>query len=377
MADDNTERKLATIQEIEKFIDIPGADKIHIALMKNLGWECVVKREDFKVGDKVVYIETDSLVPERPEFEFLRERKFRIKTIRLKKQVSQGLIMPLSILPNGNYTVGEDVTKIIGIRNYIKDQENNDERMSVGKKKIYAPRFLMNMAWFRWIYFKLNSFKKGWPAELAAPKTDELRIQVCARILMEHFNEDWYITEKIDGCSGTFFTYPKRIWGIPIKRFSVCSRNIWLRENDGSLYWKLAKQIDLENKLKGIKGYVCLQGECVGEGIQKNKYSLTGKDLFIFNVVRSGERLQLEMAKNFVKDLSLKFIPVIQETFNPAKEIGENKTIQEVVRYMVEKSRGKSTLADRNREGIVVRLCHNPKISFKVINPDFLLEEKD
>ena len=90
------ERKLAHIELIESLKPIIGADKIEVATV--LGWECVVKKDEFKVGDKIIYIEVDSVLPEKPEFEFLRDRKFKIKTIKLKGQISMGLILPLNIL---------------------------------------------------------------------------------------------------------------------------------------------------------------------------------------------------------------------------------------------------------------------------------------
>ena len=96
-------RNLATIQKISELRPIEGADKIEVALLEGLGWECVVKKGEFTVNELVIYIEVDSVMPEKPEFEFLRERKFRIKTIKLKGQISQGLILPLSSLPNKSY----------------------------------------------------------------------------------------------------------------------------------------------------------------------------------------------------------------------------------------------------------------------------------
>jgi RNA ligase (TIGR02306 family) len=92
-------RKLASIQKIVDIRPIDGADKIEVAQV--LGWEVVVaKKDEFKVGDLVIYIEIDSIVPDKSEFDFLRDRKFRVRTIKLRKQVSQGLILPLSILPS-------------------------------------------------------------------------------------------------------------------------------------------------------------------------------------------------------------------------------------------------------------------------------------
>lgn len=369
-------RKLASIQRIVSISPIPGADRIVVAQV--LGWQCVIKKDEFKVGDLVVYFEVDSILPQKPEFEFLRERKFRIRTIKLKKQISQGLIMPLSILPPDiKMKEGDDVTTILGVIKH--DPEGKAEQALIEKEK-RGPvmRFLMGITLFRKVYLKLNTTIKGnWPIDLCGSKTDEQRIQTIAKYLMEHYDEEWYISEKCDGQSGTFFTYYKKVWGRTKKCFSCCSRNIWLKTKNNSNYWKIADQLELEKKLKGLEDLYSIQGEICGEGIQGNKYKIKGIDLYVFNVIKNGTRLSLNDVITFCEDNGLKFVPIVDECFVPAKEIGENKTVQEVVNYMVELSKGKSKLFDRTREGIVCRVKTNPLISLKVINPDFLLEEED
>ena len=107
-------RKLASIREISAIHPIPGADRIEVAQVD--GWECVVQKGEFQVGQHIVYVEVDSIVPDVPEFEFLRPRKFRVRTIKLRGQVSQGLVLPLSILPDGApCDLGDDVTEVLHI----------------------------------------------------------------------------------------------------------------------------------------------------------------------------------------------------------------------------------------------------------------------
>jgi len=397
-----TTRKLASIQKIVSISEIPEADKIVKAQVQ--GWECVIaKKDNFKVGDLVVYFQPDSILPQRPEFEFMRERKFRVRTIRLKKQISSGLIMPLSILPLeteqfcGNMLVtwnnmkgkeaknakkipieeGLDLTNIIGVIKY--DPEGKLEQSLIEKEK-RGPfmRFLMGFKFFRYIYLKLNSNIKGnWPVELCGPKTDENRIQTALKVLLDHYNEEWYISEKLDGSSATFFSYYRKVWGRVKKCFGTCSRNIWLKTENNSNYWTISKQFNIKEKLLNNKDLISCQGEIVGEGIQANKYKVKGLDLYIFNVIKNKIRLPLNEAKSFCEENGLKFVPIVFDSFVPIKEIGENKTPMEIVNYMVELSKGKSFLFPRNREGIVVRLYDNPSISFKVISPDFLLEDRD
>ena len=119
-------RHLATIRKIKELRPIPNADRIEVAIID--GWECIVNKADgFKVGDLIVYIEIDSVLPDKPEFEFMRKYKFRVKTIKLRGQVSQGLVLPLSILGTNPYGEGADVTETLGIKKY--DPEAAQEKV--------------------------------------------------------------------------------------------------------------------------------------------------------------------------------------------------------------------------------------------------------
>jgi len=370
-------RKLASIQVITAISPIEGADRVEVARV--LDWECVVKKGDFKIGDKVIYFECDSILPERPEFEFLRERKFRIKIIKLRKQISQGLIMPLNIISDMNFKdsdIGLDITEKLGVRKH--DPQLKEENDLVGSQKNRSPilKFFMNFAPFRFVYFKLfGKIKGNWPEWIS--KTDENRIQTCARKLMDHYNEEWYITEKLDGQSCTVFTYNKKVWGLWKKHFGVCSRNIWLKSKSKNNYWEMVDKYNLQNKLMGEKEIIIIQGEICGPGIQKNKYKLENKELFVYNIFKDGIQLSLEDMIIVCQEMGLKTVPVEQYVFSPYKMIGGDKETSDVVKYMIKYSEGNSKLLKRKREGVVVRLRNNPAISFKVINPQFLLEEKD
>ena len=110
------ERALAHIEKIDWIKPIEGKDRI--ALAGVLGWTVIIQKSDYEVGQKCVFCEIDSIFPEKPEFEFLRNKKFRIKTMKMSGVLSQGICFPLSILPEGNYGIGNDVTNIIGITQY-------------------------------------------------------------------------------------------------------------------------------------------------------------------------------------------------------------------------------------------------------------------
>lgn len=169
------DRKLAHVEIIEAIFPIPNADKIE--MVKILGWECVVKKNEFKVGEKVVYVEVDAIMPEKPEYEFLRDRKFRIRTIRLRGQISQGLVLPLSTLPQNSsyFSIGHDVTELLGITKYLSPSEQSELQQQEEKIKLEKNRlkkFMMRYSWFRRMFLSRNQIK-GFPYWVN--KTDEER----------------------------------------------------------------------------------------------------------------------------------------------------------------------------------------------------------
>jgi len=369
-----SERKLASIQRIVSIEPIEGADAIEKATI--LGWEVVVaKKDNFKVDDMVVYCEVDSILPDKPDFEFLRDRKFRIKTIKLKGQVSQGIAFPLSIL--GNYKLknvcqGTDVTEYLGVRKY--DPQAEFERKEIerlaGIDKNRMSKFLKRYAWYRRLIFK--------PTRIPFPsfihKTDEDRIQLFPDYYEKWGHLEFTITEKVDGQSATYFCVqnPKR--GLFRKKwlFGVCSRNFQLLKPDKSSYWTLARELDLENKMKAWcnrnkKGLI-IQGEAVGVGIQGNKYNKKGIELFVFNVSvyykgQLNDYNQIDQIIFCIGFVGLKLVTILYPSVSLLPTIPE----------MVNLAKGISRKADIPREGIVVRNYEN-NISFKVVNPDFLLK---
>jgi hypothetical protein len=359
-------RRLATIREIKDIKSIQNADAIECAIVD--GWECVIaKKDNFKIGDKVVYIEIDSIVPDRPEFEFLRDRKFRVRTIKLRGQISQGLVLPISVLPKGNYKLDDDVTDMLGIKKYDPQAEQERKLFEEKQNKIKNPfiKFMLRFKWFRNYYIKPK--KGGFPSWIV--KTDEERIQNKTKMfeIEKELGTIFTATEKLDGQSGTYFVkkYGKKY------EFGVCSRNIHLTKPDSSSYWTIARQLNLENVLKDILDeynatQIVLQGEILGTGIQGNKYGISGYDFYAFNLIIDNVKYSTKVIKDALNKYNIKVVPIVNDELNLANTISD----------MVEIAKGKSCLANVKREGIV---CRNNKrdISFKIINPDFLLAEKD
>jgi len=358
-----SERKLATIREVLEIRPIDGADMIEVAVID--GWECVVKKdENFKVGDKVIYIEIDSILPEKPEFEFLRPRSFRIRTIKLRKQISQGLVLPLSYLgENKKYKLDDDVTEELGIMKY--DPELVIEReVRLPKPRNKFEKWLMKFEWYRnWKKRKILKSRVYFPGWIV--KTDETRIQNLVKLFHEHQAKGtkFVVTEKIDGQSFTAYIDDKDFVGI-------CSRNLGLSKTEDSNYSKMYKKYDLENVLPRIKKSlgaktVVLQGEIAGPGVQGNKYKLEELECFIFNVITNEKKIPLMDVETLLQENNLKQVPILETGY----------TLPETIKEVVDKSKGKSVLYNRKREGLVIR-SEDYQISFKVINPEFLLEEE-
>jgi hypothetical protein len=238
-------RRLATIRTIADIRPIEGADRIVVAQVD--GWECVVKKDEFTVGDSVVYIEIDSIVPERPEFEFLRERKFRVRTIRLRQQISQGLVMPMDILPAGYYRVGDDVTEMLGIKKHDPEAEHELQvSQRVHEKRNPVFMWFMRFKWFRRIFAKPKR-KGGFPDWIV--KTDEERIQNKTAMfnIEKNAGTTFTATEKLDGQSVTFFLQKN---GRKKYEVGVCSRNIRRNKPNDSSYWTIARDLEIEKVLR-------------------------------------------------------------------------------------------------------------------------------
>jgi RNA ligase (TIGR02306 family) len=349
------ERKLATIRKIKEINPIEGADAIELAVVD--GWQVVVaKNVGHQVGDLVVYCEIDSFLPIEPEFEFLRKSSykkmgdqegFRLKTIKLRGQISQGLILPYSVIPIAQFATaadlpeGMDVSEMLGIVKY----EPPIPAQLAGKVKGTFPSFLR--------------------------KTDEERIQNLEKEYTEwtlSSKHQFYATEKLDGSSFTCY--------IKNGEFGVCSRNMDLLETEDNTFWAVARKLDLENKLRSFGKNICFQGEMVGSGIQGNHYNMKDQTVFFYNIFLIDEReyVGYDEFRNMLFDLDLACVPVLSYPFNfPADSVVALPTVSALLRS----AEGKSVLNDKvEREGLVIRSMDRT-ISFKVISNKFLLGSKD
>ena len=338
------ERKLASIQRILALEPIEGADFIERATVQ--GWSCVTRKGEFKVGYLCVYFEIDSMLPERDEFEFMKPRGMRVKTIRLKGQIAQGLALPIKKMGlNINYLQeGDDVTGILGVKKYLRP----------GDKEARA---------------KLNGYAKGTLPGFFR-KTDEFRIQSYPKLLDDMAGMEVYQTTKLDGSSMSVY-YNNKI----DEPFGVCSRNLNLKEDDQNSFWKVANQYNLRDKLTQLGVNIVVQGELCGPGVQHNPLELDDLDVYIFNAyyLDEGRYADLDELVSICNRLGLKTVP-IEKTY----------TFSHSLSSILEEAKGKYEGTKNPREGIVVRPCKSqlsPRLgyallSMKCVSNDYLLKEK-
>jgi len=276
------ERKLASIQIVHDIRPIEGADKI--VVVKVLGWECVALKSEFNIGDKCIYFEIDSILPIAPWNDHLRkgsnkDKPLRIRTIRLRGQLSQGLALPLNILSDGLYEVGQDVTELIGVQ----------------KWEPYIPPEL---------HGKVKGTRPSW-----IPKTDEPRLQSEPTVLAEliSLNINTIGTMKMDGSSITCFLKD----GI----FGVTSRNMELLETEDNAFWKAVRSANVEQKMGEYFGdkNIAVQGELCGTGIQGNKMGLDRNVIYFYNLydIDAQAYLSTEELRKFTTDCNLHMVPIV------------------------------------------------------------------
>ena len=336
--------EMAKLSEVT-YIKTMDADSLECVILDG-SWPCVVRKNEFKVGDLVCYLTIDSFVPnslcpfltkpgkEPKEYNGIKGEK--LKTVRLRKQLSQGLVLPLSTLLASGTTFkrGDFIGDILGIQ------------------KWEAPEGFVS-----------GDAKGNFP--LSVPKTNEERAQNLVCDIKEWFDQGllFSCTEKVHGTSVSF------IWNNG--EFEVCSRNLSLKPDDDSTYWKQAIHYEIESKLKAIGRNIAIQGEIFGFKISGNQYGKTNQDLAVFNVFDIDKNQYMdhfEMMK-FLAIMGLKNVPIISYAMLlPSSNVDELLAYAEGVSLLDGKSR---------REGVVFKCISDPSIHFKLVSNSWLLDGHD
>ena len=357
-------RKLASIRLIDDVLPIENADRLEQAVIG--GWRVVVAKGEFHKGDKVVYFEIDSALPaDDTRYEFLKERclrkwmcagrlvceVIRIKSIKLRGVISQGLVMPLVAFPEVTDTeVGTDVTDVLNVKHY--DELAEEYGRITGSARI------------------AGNAKGNFPTYLV-PKTDEERLQNLTEYFDGRFKGVAFeVTEKFDGCSATYIYAPN---ARPDDPFFVCSRNLELKDEEDNLYWEIARKYNIREHLKRVSQVmgvdIAVQGEIVGPGVNGNRDMYTEHEFYVFRIYNVTKSHWFSPATRWNLCVVMNHLPhvkIIDET-----EIFDKlHTMDEFLKFVEGKtSRG------NEREGMVFKAM-DCSVSFKVINNKYLLKEK-
>lgn len=384
----NDKRALAYTARVEEVKEIPGYDRVEHARV-GAGWWCIVSKSDnFKPGDLCVYFEVDSKVPANDErFAFMEKRNYKVKTLRMCKVYSQGLIMPITAFPEITTTDEHvDVTDVLHITYAVEEdnaRKNGDPNakytsMKARHKKLFKHplvKKIMRYEWGRKLMFFFFGKKKDNPRTFPTHfqfihKTDEERCENLPWVL--GYKDPLIVTEKLDGTSSTYILEKK---GRNKYEFYVLSRNVRQQDenqktyHDHNIYWDMAFKYDIENKLKQYLeendlDYVCIQGESVGS-VQGNPLQLSEDDLYVFNFIRSDTgRIPSNEGKLIVEKMGMKWVPILDLAFYMPNDMEEFKVMAD----------GKSVVNPKvDREGIVLR---DPKtdFSFKNVSRKYLLK---
>ena len=356
-------RKMASIQTIRDITPIEGADAIVLAHVN--GWSAVVKKDEFQVGQVVVFCETDSWIPHdiapflskgKEPREYLGAKGGRLRSVKLRGQLSQGLILPLFVhseIEDVDITnEGYDVSEILGI---VK----------------YEPPIPAQLA---------GQVRGNFPSLVT--KTDEERVQN-VKGLVEKLDELFVETEKLHGTSVSFALNQEG-------ELEVCSRNLSLKEDENNFYWKLAKKVDAFSLLQTVKSYysleddavIAIQGEGVGQGVQKGwEYGIQDPDFFLFTVQVNGVRIPETDFGMFVakfKEQGVKSVPTVFAAKSLREVVGDCLTNEEIQGKLLKYVEGKSATDGKTiREGSVFRCLTDSSFSFKVVSNQFLLKGGD
>ena len=358
-------RKLASIAVISSVSPIENSDFLDVVQMRGKCWNIVVKRGTLHVGSLVVFFEIDSALPADDErYAFLRERCLkqfkiadevlfeclRLRTVKLRGVVSQGLVLPLSDFPElqDDPSEGRDVTEILGVLHFEDLRQKYQPKQIPGDQAGDFPYWL--------------------------EKTDEERIQNLGDMFTQesYKNMVFEVTEKYDGCSATYFYAPEYRNGM--NPFGVCSRNYELKETAANVYWEIARRYEIEQKLRdwhNAAGHsLAIQGEIVGPGINHNRDKYKNYEFYVFRIfdISATHWLNMFDCQEVTKKLNLNHVKVINSGMRVFQEL---PNIEAMLAFVEGK-----TDHGNEREGMVFKLFNNA-VHFKCINNKYLLSEKD
>lgn len=342
-------RKMASIRKIIDIKKIENADKICIYLVD--GWQIVDEVNKYKINDFVIMLEIDSWVPNalapflskgKVPREFNGVKGEKLKTVKLRGALSQGLLLPVSILPKDYlYVEGDDVSEILGVQKYEVDNTTQ------GGKAV-----------------------SNWPS--IVPKTDQERLQNLKSVFESKIKgQAFEITEKLDGSSATYYMDADGI-------YHVMSRNVDLARDENNLWWKMSAKYKIEEMMLRLwfepefreefkKGFA-IRGEIVGPGVNGNKLQLTEHDFYVFDLWEPIDGCCTPKERHLIVGvLGLKHVPLHHKFM----------TFSGTFEQLLESANGQSVLNPNvKREGLVFK-SEDGQFTFKIVSNEWLLEFKE
>ena len=406
MLNKNGQRELAYVVAIDDITSIKGKDRVESAHVG--GWQIMVRKGLYNLGDLAVYFEIDSKLPDNDDrFNFLEKYHYRIKTQKFKDYYSQGLLMSAEELGGEKIEVnkkpalkindklffqGDFLTEELGVTHYQPDapvrhlsSEDKYKKMARRHPKVFSNPLVRKIykteigkrilfAFFGRDFKKPTSFPTQFPY---IHKTDQERCENIPWVLKD--KTPFIVTQKCDGSSGTFILERTKN---PFKKyeFYVCSRNVRQLDEkqqcfyDENYYWAVAKKYNIEEKLTDYMNkhpeltYVCWQGEICGPGIQKNPHGLTSLHLFCFHMIDSEiGKYDIRKAKTIWDEYKMKTVPILGEIVLP--DSFEEFKLQADGYYDPSVCEGKE---HQHREGFVYYKTSDPNFSFKNVSRKYL-----
>jgi len=409
------ERKLASIRKVKEVRPIKNADAIELAIVD--GWQCVIKKGEFKAGDIGIYFEIDSFLPLEPEYSFLEkcckkkmgnEEGYRLKTVKMRGELSQGLMLPYHVLERFlkkdeemQFEVGTDVTELLGVKKYEAPIPANLKGDTRGTFPSFIKKTDQERIQNLWEEYSREYNDNNEEIILGLKKAEKHRGQDFSQRIKELEDEknrtknpikhlEFEETLKLDGTSCTYYVsnVNKYLNGKLTEEmvleddiyFGHCSRNLETKESD-TTPWQIANETKIRKQLvefaKKTNRNIALQGELMGPKIQKNRENLSKPTFYLFDIwdidqqryltKKEKEKILEEYFYNGKSEL--KHVPILNEAIKPFEKF---ETIEEILEY----AKGFS-INHKIREGIVFKsntLVNGETISFKVINNEFLLK---
>ena len=346
-------RKLASIQRIWSIEPIEGADRIELAHV--LGWQCVVNKGQFSPMELAVYFEVDSFLPIKPEFEFLRSNSYRnsnilgegfkLRTMRFRGKISQGLLLPISLFPQipENAEIGDDVTELLGVKKWEIEEKATTGGTAIGTL----------------------------PYDI--PHTDETRVQAEPELIQAFSGLEYYISTKMDGSSHSV--------GIDKNGFHVTGHNFEYKDDGKCSFYNLIKERSIREKAEdfarenGLEEFT-IQGEFCGPGIQKNRLKLIKPEWYVFTIRENGKRVGLSRMLEICRAMGLEHVPIEEvDSDLPSK--------YPTVEALLERAEGEYQKGGQ-KEGIVIRPVEpvfseviSASLSMKVVNNKYLIKNEE